>query len=120
MMVQKSIRPDGKAARGGLFGSGLTSMDLVVVLAASFTFLTALTVHNAHGGRKSAPVELIAQDLGVTPEQFVAAANKVPPPFHGQPPTEAHKKQLATALNVSVERLDTVMEKYALPQRVRL
>jgi len=34
------------------------------------------------------------------------------------PPTDAQKVQLATALDVSVERLDTVMEKYR-PDRLK-
>ena len=44
----------------------------------------------------------------------------MPPPPHGQPPSEAHKRQFATALNVSVEKLDTVMEKYRPLARMRL
>ena len=95
-------------------------MDLFVILAASASFLAAATARNTHGDRKGPPVDLIAQDLGITPEQFEAAAHKVPPPLRGQPPTEAEKKRFATALNVSVERLDTVMEKYRPPERVRL
>ena len=120
MTVEKPIKSDGKVARSGFFRSGLTSMDLFVVLAASATFLTALTVHNAHIDRKGPPVELIAQDLGITPEQFEAAAHKLPRPVPGHPPTEAQKKSLAMALNVSVEKLDSVMEKYRPPQRMRL
>jgi len=119
-MVQKAIRPDGKTVRSGLFGSGLTPMDLFIILATSVTFLAAFTTHDAHGGRKGPPIDLIAQDLGITPEQFDAARNQVPPPPHGQPPSEAHKRQFATALNVSVEKLDTVMEKYRPLARMRL
>ena len=119
-MVQKAIRPDGKIVRSGLFGSGLTPMDLFVILATSITFLAAFTTHNVHGDRQGPPIDLIAQDLGITPQQFEAARNLVPRPPHGQPPTEAHKRQFATALNVSVERLDAVMEKYRPPERLRL
>jgi hypothetical protein len=36
----------------------------------------------------------------------------------GPPPTEAQKKELAAALDVSVQQLDTVMEKYR-PDRLR-
>ena len=120
IMVQKATRPDGKTTPSGVFGSGLTLMDLFVILAASVTFLAAVTAHNTHGDRKGRPVDQIAQDLGITPEQFNAAVDKVPPPPRGQPPTEAHKKQFATALNVSVEKLDTVMEKYRPLKRMRL
>ena len=42
-MVQKTTRPDGKTVRSGLFGSGLTPMDLFVILATSVTFLVAFT-----------------------------------------------------------------------------
>ena len=118
--MKKAIRTDGKVARSGLFGSGLTPMDLFVILATSAAFLVALTAHNIHGDRKGPPVELIAQDLGITPQQFEAAIDQVPPLPRGQPPTEAHKKRVATALNVSVERLDAVMEKYRPPDRMRL
>lgn len=117
--MQKAIRPEVRTASSGVFGSGLTLMDLFVILAASVTFLTAVTAHNAHGERKGRPVDLIAHDLGVTPEQFNAAVNKVPPLPPGQLPTEAHKKQFASALNVSVEKLDMVMEKYRPLKRVR-
>lgn len=117
--MEKPIRPDSKA-RCGFLGSGLTSMDLVVVLAASATFLAALTAHNVHSDRKGPPIELIAQDLGITPEQFSAAADRVPPPPRGVPPTEAQKKRFAMALNVSVEKLDSVMTKYRPPERMRL
>lgn len=118
--MQEAIRPDDETTSSGLFGSGLTLMDLFVILAASVAFFAAVAAHNAHGDRKGPPVDLIAQDLGITPEQFNAAANKVPPPPHGQPPTEAHKKRFATALNVSVEKLDMVMDKYRPPERLRL
>ncbi len=117
--MQKAIRPYVRTAPNGVFGSGLTTMDLFVVLAASVTFLTAVTAHNAHGERKGRPVDLAAHDLGITPEQFNAAVDKMPPPPPGQRPTEAYKKQFATALNVSVEKLDIVMEKYRPLKRMR-
>jgi hypothetical protein len=117
--VQKANRPDVRTAPNGVFGSGLTLMDLFVVLAASVTFLTAVAAHHAHGEGKGRPVDLAAHDLGITPEQFNAALNKVPAPPRGQRPTEAYKKQFATALNVSVEKLDIVMEKYRPLKRMR-
>ena len=68
---------------------------------------------------KGPPIGLIAQDLGTTPEHFQELAEKIVPRRpSGPPPTEAQKKQLAAALDVSVEQLDTVMEKYR-PDRLR-
>lgn len=65
------------------------------------------------GGR---PVEAIARELGVTPEQFREAFRKVTPAPHGQQPSEAQREQnrklLSEALNVSPEKLDAVMDKY--------
>lgn len=65
------------------------------------------------GGR---PVEKIAKELGVTPEQFREAFKKVKPAPKGQQPTdaqrEANRKVLSEALGVSPEKLDAVMDKY--------
>ncbi|MGZ3341306.1 MAG: hypothetical protein ACXU9B_16085, partial [Reyranella sp.] len=61
---------------------------------------------------------LIAHDLGTTPEQFQQVANRFLPHRPHGPPTDAQKRQVATTLNVSVERLDTVMERYR-PDRLR-
>lgn len=62
------------------------------------------------------PVDLIAKDLGVTPEQFRAAFKQVHPARPGTQPTEeqreANRTALATALGVSPEKLDEVMDKY--------
>ena len=62
------------------------------------------------------PVELVARDLGVTPEQFREAFKKVRPAPRGELPTEsqrkANRKARAEALGVSPERLDAVMDKY--------
>ncbi len=62
------------------------------------------------------PVEQIAQDLAVTPEQFREAFKQVHPAGRGQRPTEAqlqnNHKVLAAALGVSIEKLDAVMDKY--------
>lgn len=62
------------------------------------------------------PVEAIARDLGVTPDQFRAAFAKVTPAPRGQRPTpeqRARNRQiLSQALGVSPEKLDQVMDKY--------
>ena len=62
------------------------------------------------------PVDQIAKDLGVTPEQFRAAFKSVHPAAKGEQPTkeqrEANRQALATALGVTVEKLDAVMDKY--------
>ena len=68
------------------------------------------------GGDHGRPVELIAKDLGVTPEQFREAFKKVTPAERGQRPTEeqlhSNHQILAEALGVSIEKLDAVMDKY--------
>jgi Spy/CpxP family protein refolding chaperone len=65
---------------------------------------------------KGRPVEKIAKELGVTPEQFREAFKKVTPAPKGQLPTkaqrESNRKILSEALGVSPERLDEVMDKY--------
>jgi hypothetical protein len=62
------------------------------------------------------PVELIARDLGVTPEQFREAFKKVRPAARGERPTEAQREAnhriLIEALGVSPEKLDAVMDNY--------
>ena len=83
-----------KGARAGRLGYGL--MDLFVVAACAITF-AAVVGPGMHPAPKGPPIALIARDLGTTPGQF---------------------QQVATILNVSVERLDTVMEKYR-PDRLR-
>jgi hypothetical protein len=68
------------------------------------------------GPEGNRPVEAIARDLGVTPEQFREAFKKVTPAPKGQRPTpeqRAHnRKVLSEALGVSPEKLDEVMDKY--------
>ncbi|HTI73168.1 MAG TPA: hypothetical protein VMF06_24550 [Candidatus Limnocylindria bacterium] len=62
------------------------------------------------------PVEKIAKDLGVTPEQFRTAFKKVHPAPRGERPTEAqreaNRQTLSKALGVAPEKLDAVMDKY--------
>ena len=98
-------------------------MDLFVVLTCSLAFAIVIGP-GRHVATKGPPIGLIAQELGTTPEQLQRAEDKFfPPAFFPSwrigPPTEAQKRQVATTLNVSVERLDTVMEKYR-PGRLEL
>lgn len=62
------------------------------------------------------PVDAIAKELGVTPEQFRAAFKQVHPAARGEQPTEeqriANRTALAAALGVTPEKLDEVMDKY--------
>jgi hypothetical protein len=92
-------------------------MDVLVVGACALTF-TAVVGPGMHPASKGAPIALIAHDLGTTPEQFQQVADRFLPHGPHGPPTEAQKRQVATMLNISVERLDTVMERYR-PDRLR-
>lgn len=102
---------DTSPARGRNRQSGYGLMDLFVVGACTLTFaLTVYASRNATGD--GPPLALIAQELGTTPQQLKRAADSALTPIQIGPPTEAQKRQVATTLNVSVERLDAVMEKY--------
>ena len=91
-------------------------MDVFVIAACSLTFAAVIGA-GRHGEPKGPPIELIAQDLGTTPEAFRQATHRLPRPPMG-PPTEAQKRQVAAVLDVSVEQLDSVMEKYR-PDRLK-
>ncbi|SEP09226.1 hypothetical protein SAMN02990966_03924 [Rhodospirillales bacterium URHD0017] len=92
-------------------GLGYRLTDMLVIAACSLTFIAV--VSSARHEPRDPPIGLIAQDLGTTPEHFQEVAEKIVPHRpSGPPPTEAQKKELAAALYVSVEQLDTVMEKY--------
>jgi hypothetical protein len=106
--------PDWRQALKRRLTYGL--MDVFVIAACSLTFAAVIGA-GRHGEPKRAPIELIAQDLGTTPEAFREAADRFLPRPPG-PPTEAQKKQVAAVLDVSVEQLDSVMEKYR-PDRLR-
>ena len=99
-------------------GLGYGMTDMLVVAACSLAF-AAVIGPGRHIEPKGPPIGLIAQDLGTTPEHFQQVAEKIVPRRPaGSPPTEAQKKELAAALDVSVEQLDTVMEKYR-PDRLK-
>lgn len=102
--------------RGRRFGYDLLDLFVVATCSLAFAIVMAPGRHIATPGP---PIGLIAHELGTTPEQFEQAVEKAGPPLRGGPPTEAQKRQVATTLNVSVERLDTVMEKYR-PRRLGL
>lgn len=96
-------------------------MDVFVIAACSLTFAVVIGA-SRHGASKGAskgpPIELIAQDLGTTPEAFREAAGRFLPRAPLGPPTEAQKRQVAAVLDVSVEQLDSVMEKHR-PDRLK-
>ena len=67
--------------------------------------------------RREPPFDQIAQDLGIPVDRVREAFRKVGPPGRpDQPPTEAqlqaHAQALATAMNVSPDKLMVVLEKY--------
>lgn len=98
-----------------LLGFGVT--DLLVVAACSLTFaLIASAVTDS--GPQRPPIDLIARDLGTTPEQFRQVAERYLPHPPSGPPTESQKMNVAIALDVTIEQLDAVMEKYR-PDRLR-
>ncbi len=98
-------------------GIGYRLTDLLVIAACSLTFVAV--VNPWRQTSSDPPIGLIAQELGTTPEHFRQVAERIVPRRpSGPPPTEAQKKELAAALDVSVEQLDTVMEKYR-PDRLR-
>jgi hypothetical protein len=97
-------------------GVGYGLMDVLVVAACSLTFAAVIGAVRGEPGRP--PIERIAQDLGTTPEAFQRAADPLLRRHPPGPPSEAQKQQIATALDVSVERLESVMEKYR-PDRLR-
>jgi hypothetical protein len=111
--VLEEIRTN--TARPRKLGYGLT--DLLVIAACSLTF-AAIVGPVRHADPKGPPIAQIAQDLGTTPEAFRQATRGVMHRPPAGPPTDAQKELIAAALDVSVERLDTVMEKYR-PDRLR-
>ncbi len=91
-------------------------MDVLVIAACSLTFAAVMSTR--HGEPKGPPFALIAQDLGTTPDAFRHAIEQVlPRPPIGRP-TDAQKQQIASVLDVSVDQLDSVMEKHR-PDRLR-
>ncbi|CAN5855360.1 hypothetical protein BH11PSE3_BH11PSE3_32510 [soil metagenome] len=111
LQTEKPRKPRSRRA----LGYGL--MDVFVIATCSVAFAVVLGA-GRHGEPPPPPVDLIAHDLGMTSEQFQQTANRLMPPFPQGPPTEAQKQRFAMALDVSVERLESVMDKYR-PDRLR-
>jgi hypothetical protein len=98
-------------------GLGYRLTDVLVVGACTLAFAAVINP-NRHEP-KGPPIALIAQDLGTTPEAFRHAADRIGTHRQpGRPPSETQKQAFAAALDVSVEQLDMVMEKYR-PDRLR-
>ena len=91
-------------------------MDLLVVAACCLAFGAVIAAQ--HGEAKTPPFAQIAQDLGITAEAFKHAADRFVPRSQIGPPTDIQKQQMAIALDITVEQLDAVMEKYR-PDRLR-
>lgn len=98
------------------------TVDALLALGCVVIFAGGVLAQSPSGqgapARGGPPVEQIASDLGLPTDRVREAFRKVGPPQHAerQPPTEAqmksHVQALATALNVSPERLMPVLEKY--------
>lgn len=98
-------------------GLGYRLTDMLVVAACTLAFV-AIASPSRHEP-KGPPIALIAQDLGTTPDAFRHTADRVGARRQpGHPPSEAEKQAFAAALDVSVEQLEAVMEKYR-PDRLR-
>jgi hypothetical protein len=98
-------------------GLGYGWTDVLVIAACSLAFVAVVGPNRLEP--KGPPIALIAHDLGTTPEHLREVTEKIVPRRpSGPPPTEAQKKELAAALDVSVEQLDTVMAKYR-PDRLK-
>ena len=85
--------------------------DLLVILACSLAFAVVVSA-SKQSAPKHPPITLIAQDLGTTPEQFQHAVKQFAPNPRMGPPTISQRRQIAGALDILVEQLDTVMAKY--------
>lgn len=98
-------------------GLGYGWTDVLMIAACSLAFVAIVGPSRLEP--KGPPIALIAHDLGTTPKHLQEVAEKIVPRHPaGPPPTEAQKKELAAALDVSVEQLDLVMEKYR-PDRLK-
>jgi hypothetical protein len=102
---------------------GLNWTDLLVITACGMTFTAAIVSQVHHAPPPGPPTELaiqqMAEELGVTPEQLRRAAEVVPPPARGMRPSpeqrDTARRALASILNVSLDRLDTVMGPHRPP-----
>jgi hypothetical protein len=104
--------------RKGIFG--LSWIDLLVVAACSLTFTAAIASHGRHvpppGPPTEQAIQKMADELGVTADQFRRASEIVPPPARGERPApeqrDRARHRFAALLNIPLERLDTVMRRH--------
>src|SRR5687768_5025159 len=102
------MQPSGRNNRRTWIGAWMRGLgyrltDALVIAACSLTFVAVVSPSRYEP--KGPPIGLIAQDLGMTPEHFREVAEKILPRRpSGPPPTETQKKELAAALDVSVEQ----------------
>jgi hypothetical protein len=105
-----------------LFGLGW--IDLLVIAACGLTF-TATFISRSHpvppGPPTKQAVQQMADELGVTADQFRRATEIVPPPPRGTRPSPDQRDKaryaFAAVLNIPVERVDTVMRRHHPPPR---
>jgi hypothetical protein len=90
---------------------GFDRTDLLVVIGCTLAFVLVVAA-GKQGAAKHPPITLIAQDLGTTPEEFRRIVKRFIPHPRAAPPSEIQRRQIADELDVSVEQLDTVIEKH--------
>lgn len=97
-----------RRVHAGRMGVGV--VDALVIGACVLAFVTVVGFGKTFN-MKPPPFALIASELGTTPDRLkeVSEAILPPPPVR---PTEMQRRQVALALNVSLEQLDAVMDKY--------
>lgn len=98
------------------------SIDALLAIACTVIFAGSVFAQSSDrdqvaSPRREPPYERIATDLGIPADRVRNAFRKVgPPPRSEQPPTEqqraSHAQALAAAMNVSVDKLKPVLEKY--------
>jgi hypothetical protein len=105
----------------------LSWIDLLVVAATSVTFAAVFYSkdhHHAPMRPTEAAIQAMADELGVTADEFHRAAEQVPPLPHGIRPSQEqraeHRRAFAAALSVPPDRLDAVLRKYGPPPPPRL
>lgn len=89
----------------------------LLLLVASPALAQTTNSEQTRPARREPPFDQIAQDLGIPADRVREAFRKVGPPTKtDQPPTEAqrkaHAQALASAMNVSPDKLMAVLEKY--------
>ncbi len=99
-----------------------SSIDALLAIACIVIFAGGVFAQSGdrdHGAppRREPPYERIATDLGIPADRVRDAFRKVgPPPRNEQPPTEqqraSHAQALAAAMNVPIDKLKPVLEKY--------